>query len=216
MKPLLAERGSVLAALLICAAATHPAEAKEEIVRFQSEVSSGHEFRAPIGHGLVLALKGGAGGWTIVVSPQKTTDPACEDFAWVVNPPFRSYNALDLDASYGITAREAVEISPRKFHFVLSCAGLKRESTFVERLIMSSPAGMQPTEKQVAEAEAKRGTSPQGHGSLWILDYKISAAPEDIEGKNYGQIDWIRFRVEIRFPNNADSLPVPNDFEMPK
>lgn len=96
-----------------------------------------------------------------------------------------------------------------------SCAGEKREAAFVDRLIMSSPAGLQPTDKQVADAEAKMGTSPQGHGKLWVLDYKISAAPADIDGKNYGQIDWMRFRVEIQFPENADSLPVPNDFEEP-
>lgn len=203
-----------LTALLICAAATLPANAKDEIVRFQSEVSRGHDFRQSIGHGLVLVLAGGD-GWTIGVSPQTVTEPQCGDFAWVVNPPFRNYNALYLNSAYGITAQEAVEISPREFNFVLSCAGLKREATFVDRLIMSSPAGMQPTERQVAEAQAKMGTSPQGHGKLWVLDYKISAAPEDIDGKNYGQIDWIRFRVEIRFPENADSLPVPNDFEEP-
>jgi hypothetical protein len=40
----------------------------------------------------------------------------------------------------------------------------------------------------------------------------VSAAPCDVEGENDGQIDWIRFRVEIRFPENADPLPVPDDF----
>jgi hypothetical protein len=204
-----------VASLLVCAAAILPAEAKDEIVRFQSEISRGHNFRQPIGHGLVLVLAAGDDGWTIGVSPQTVTERECGDFAGVVNTPFRNYNALYLNVSYGMTAQDAVEDSPREFNFVLSCAGLKRESTFVDRLIMSSPAGMQPTEKQVAEAEAKMGTSPQGHGKLWILDHKVSAAPEDIDGKNYGQIDWIRFRVEIRFPENADSLPVPKDFEEP-
>jgi hypothetical protein len=215
MKPGKSVRAHALAALLICAAASLPADAKDEIIRFQSEVSSGHDFRQSIGHGLVLILAAGDNGWAIEVSPQTVTDQQCGDFAWVVNAPFRNYNALYLNASYGMTAKDAVEDSPREFNFVLSCAGLKRESTFVDRLIMSSPAGMQPTEKQVADASAKLGTSPQGHGKLWVLDYKISAAPEDIDGKNYGQIDWIRFRVEIRFPENADSLPVPNDFEEP-
>jgi hypothetical protein len=207
---------TALTAFLICAAAAMPADAKDEIVRFQSEVSSSHSFRQPIGHGLLLVLGGGGGGWTIGVSPQTVTEQQCGDFAWVVNPPFRNYNALYLSALYGMTAQDAVEESPREFNFVLSCEGLKRESTFVNRLIMSSPAGMQPSEKQVAEAEAKMGTSPQGHGKLWILDYKISPAPEDVDGKNYGQIDWIRFRVEIRFPADADSLPVPDDYKEPE
>jgi hypothetical protein len=51
MKPGMAERiHMALAALLICAAATLPGDAKDEIVRFQSEVFRGHDFRQPIGH----------------------------------------------------------------------------------------------------------------------------------------------------------------------
>src|SRR5439155_5870131 len=137
-----------LTALLICAAAGFPAEAKDEIVRFQSEVFGGDYFREPIGYGLVLVLSPNGDGWTIRVSPQTVTERECGDFAWVVNPPFRAHSALDLDVSYGWTAKDAVEDSPREFNFVLSCAGEKRESTFVERLIMSSPAGMERTQKQ--------------------------------------------------------------------
>jgi hypothetical protein len=201
--------------VLISAAASPLAGKKEDIVRFQSDLSRGHNFHEPIGHGLVLILASTGDGWDIRVSPQTAGERECEDFTWVVNPPFRNYNALYLNSSYGMTAQDAVDESPREFNFVLSCAGYKRESTFVRRLIESTPAGFQHSEKQIAEAQAKLGTSPQGHGNLWILDYEISPAPKDIEGKNYGQIDWIRFRVEIRFPVNADSLPVPNDFEEP-
>jgi hypothetical protein len=205
-----------MAALLLCAAAILPAPAKGEIVRLESEVFRGRDFRQPIGHGLVLVLAAGGDGWTIgVFSSHTAKETECGDFAWVVNPPFRGYNALYLHPSYGMTAQDAVEDSPREFNFVLSCAGLKRESTFVGRLIESSPAGMQPTEKQLAEAQAKMGTTPQGQGKLWILDSKTSPAPDEVDGRNYGRIDWIRFRVEIRFPENADTLLVPNDFEEP-
>ena len=54
-----------LTALLICAATTLPAEATNEIIRFQSELSRGHDFRQSIGHGLVLARAAGGDGWTI-------------------------------------------------------------------------------------------------------------------------------------------------------
>src|SRR5690349_13926767 len=112
MKPGMAERAQIaFAALLICAAATLPADAKDEIVRFQSEVSRGHDFRQSIGHGLVLVLAEAGDGWTIGVSPEKATDRECGDFAWVVNPPFRNYNALYLNATYGMTAQDAVEDS---------------------------------------------------------------------------------------------------------
>src|SRR5579871_573388 len=97
------ERARTALALLIWIAAALPAVGEDEIVRFQSELSSGQEFRQSIGHGLVLVLAPGD-GWTIQVSPQKITEPECGDFAWVVNPPFRSYNALYLNVSYGVTA----------------------------------------------------------------------------------------------------------------
>src|SRR5579862_8475878 len=175
----------VVALVLLNGAAVLQAAGKEEIVRFESRVSRGETFRKPIGHGLALVL-GGSDGWTISVAPEKAPqDKECTDFAWVVNPPFRNFNALYIFPSYGLTAQDVVDDSPREFNFVLSCAGYKRESTFVTRMIMSSPAGMQPSEKQVAEAEAKLGTSPQGHGKLWILDSKVSPAPEEIDGKNY-------------------------------
>ena len=45
-------------------AANPLAAGKEEVVRFQSEVSRGQDFRDPIGHGLLLTLPGGD-GWVI-------------------------------------------------------------------------------------------------------------------------------------------------------
>ena len=185
------------------------AAAKEEIVHFKSEVSSDQTFRKPIGHGLVFVLASTGDGWEINVAPQKPSSHDCDDFVTAVNLPLRAYNALHLNPSYSITAKEAVTISPREFNFVMNCAAWKREWTFLMRIDGSLPA----TEKQEAEAWAKRLTSPHGHGKLWIEKYRISEAPQEIEGKNYGQIDSIRFRVEIRFPENANSLPVPNDYQ---
>jgi hypothetical protein len=213
MRPRVSAYRYLAVAFVIFLAAT-PA-ASGEVLRFQGDLARGQTFRKAIGHGLELILGGNDNGWTIIVSPQTPTDHECNDFTWVVNPPFRAYNDLYLYPGYGLTAQDAVDRSPREFNFVLNCAGFKRESTFVRRLIESTPAGFPRSEKEIAEAQAKIGTSPQGHGTLWILDSKVSPAPEDIEGKNYGQIDRIRFRVEIRLPENADSLAVPNDFEEP-
>ncbi len=142
--------------------------------------------------------------------PKEVVEPACTDYAWVVNMPIRNSNALDLFPSYGDTAQEIVDKSPFQFNFVLSYADCKREASLLRLLIESKPIGVAPpSEKQLAEAQKKLGTSPQGHAKLWILDSKVSAASKDVEGKNYGQIDWIRFRVEIHFPDNADSLRAP-------
>ncbi len=205
MRPRVSAYRYLAVAFVIFLAAT-PA-ASGEVLRFQGDLARGQTFRKAIGHGLELILGGNDNGWTIIVSPQTPTDHECDDFTWVVNPPFRAYNDLYLYPGYGLTAQDAVDRSPREFNFVLNCAGFKRESTFVRRLIESTPAGFPRSEKEIAEAQAKIGTSPQGHGTLWILDSKVSPAPEDIEGKNYGQIDRIRFRVEIRLPKMPTRWP---------
>lgn len=205
-------RSELMATLaLLCATASLSAT-KEDIVRFQSEVSRGQDFREPIGHNLLFKLRSTGDGWRISVEPSKVVEPTCTDYAWVVNMPIRNSNALDLFPSYGDTAQNIVDKSPFEFNFVLSCADCKREASLLRLLTESLPIGaVPPSEKQSAEAQKKLGTSPQGHGKLWILDSKVSAAPEDVEGKNYGQIDWIRFRVEIHFPDNTSSLLVPGD-----
>lgn len=194
-------------ALLVVSAGSF-ATANGDVTRFQGQVSGGGEFRKPIGHGLIFILDPGSGGWIIRIAPNSSMGPACAtDFAWVVNMPVRNYNDLYLNPTYGFTAQQAVDRSPREFNFVLNCAGYKRESTFLERLTGSLPVGAAPpSAKELADAQANLGTSPQGRGKLWIEKYKISAAPQDVQGKNYGQIDWIRFRVEIRFPDVAGTL----------
>lgn len=222
--------------LLACAAAAQPA--KEEVLRFQSELVAGQSLLVAIRHGLVFGLFPQEGGWEISVGPQA---PAAEcknerDYAGVVNPPWRAHNSLELYPIYEFTAwdlfqpdvgfaRHRAEAGPNQppvpttpgtrrmpkkqhpngsawdFNFVLSCAGFQRENAFFQRVQGAVPA----TEAQQQEASDKLGTSPQGHGTIWILDSRIS-------GEDPGKVDWFRFRVEIRFPPNADRLPVTDDW----
>jgi hypothetical protein len=224
-------RHAPLLLLLAFTAAAQPA--KEDVIRFQSELSAGQPLAVPIGHGLVFRLGPADGGWEIGVGPQVAT--ACKDtrdYAWVVNPPFRGHNSLELYPIYDFTAWDLFQPDvgfarrqparapqasaapepgtkrmPRKrvaswdFNFVLSCAGFQRENAFFQRVQRGVPA----TEAEQQNALQKLGTSPQGDGTIWILDSRIS-------GEDPGKADWFRFRVEIRFPPNADHLPVPDDW----
>lgn len=201
-----------LTLVFLCSTAEWLAAATADVVRFNGEVSRGAQFYKPIGHELTFVLDGSSDGWSIRIAPEKVR--CNDDFAWVVNMPIRNYNDLRVNTTYGFTAQQAVERSPREFNFVLSCAGYKRESTFLALLTESVPVGTEPpSDKEVAYARSKLGTSPQGHGKFWIDKFRISAAPESVEGTNYGQIDWLRFHVEIQFPEKADALTVPNDYE---
>jgi hypothetical protein len=176
--------------------------AQARSIRFSGEVSKGEEFRKALAGGLIFVLSptgivpGAIGGWTIEVSPQGDHPKGCDDFVWVATPPYRFYNARYLDTSYGMTAQDAVKFTPRDFRFVVSCADYSRELEWVDRLLWSYSY----SDAQVKEAENKLGSSRHGKGRLWIRSYKISPAPQNVGKTNLGQIDWIKFEVEIQIP----------------
>lgn len=175
--------------------------AQEHTVRFSGELTKRQNYRKEFGPDLAFALEpnhsdpGGISGWTIKVQPRGDHPSDCDDFAWVVMPPYRSYNPRYLDTSYGTTAEEAMKFSPREFKFVLNCSDYKAEKERVEKILW--PANY--SSEEVEEALEKLGIVPQGNGLLWIRDYKISPAPKTVGDKNLGQIDWIRFDVEIHY-----------------
>ena len=104
------------------------------------------------------------------------------------------------DTSYGIEAREAVKWSPREFAFVLEPEDCKKEADRVTKLLWPYNYSQQ----EIKEAEQKLGTSRLGKGSLIILDSKISPAAETASGKDWGQIDWLKFQVQISIPRGGD------------
>ena len=125
--------------------------------------------------------------------------PQCDEFASVLTPPYRYHSALDIDMSYGVSAEEEIAESPRQFSFVTNCRDYKTE---LDRLqIVLWPYSF--TEQQVNKATADLGTSPHGTGRLWITDSKISHAADNADNK-LGNIEWMRFTVEIRLPNPSD------------
>ncbi len=178
-------------ALLILIAA-FPAPAADKPLRIAGALSRGEAFRKPITPKFDFVLKPNDTGWTISVVPVAACGNS-GDWATVVNPPYRNYNALHVDASYGTTAWEAVAWLPREFRFVTTCAGYRQES---ERLnIVLWPYSF--SEREASEALKMLGTTANGQGRFTILDSKVSRAKKEIEGKNYGQIDWLKFEVEI-------------------
>jgi hypothetical protein len=189
------------------------AEAQDRTLRFAGEVARGLTFRKNIGRGLDFVLKplreqgpGDPNGWTIKVSPRGSSpDSKCDDFVWVVTPPFRSGNPRYLSTEYGNTAQEAVGNSPREFRFVLNCEDFKTEYSRVERVLWP----YNYSEKDVEESLAKLGTSPTGTGLLWIKDSKFRPGEKSTEPVKYGEIHWIKFEVEIKFPEDSRKPPKP-------
>ncbi len=181
------------------------AEAQDKTIRFSGEVARGLSFRKDIGRGLDFVLSpdsmgGGITGWTIQVTPQgKPPDPECTDYLWVVTPPFRFMNARYLSTAYGFTAQEAVAMSPRDFKFVLNCDDYKAERQRVERVLW--PANFR--KEEVEAALVKLGSIRHGTGSLWIKDSKYTPGEKSTDPVKLGEIHWIKFEVEIKFPEES-------------
>jgi len=187
------------------------AASQDRPITFSGEASEGQTFRRSIGNGLDFVLMpvsmgGGITGWTIEVSPQgKPSDPECNDFVWVVTPPYRFQNSRYLDTEYGITAQEAVRRSPREFSYVMSCADFMMERQRVDRVLWPYTYSKQ----EVDDALAKLGSSPLGKGRLWIEDFKITPGHRSGTAEDFGAIHWIKFKVEIKFPTGPLQHPRP-------
>lgn len=166
--------------------------AQNLIRHFSGVISEGQEFRKEIGADLVFVLKPSDTGWKIGVDPKMPCAPD-GDWAAVVNPPYRNYNSLNLDTEYGMSARDAVAMNPREFSFVLTCEDYRVESHMLEIVLWP----YNRSKKEVDEATAKLATSRLGRAKLTILDSRVSPANHEVEGKNYGKIDWLKFNVDI-------------------
>jgi len=170
---------------------------------FQGEVSAEQSFLREFGGGLIFRLnpEKAAKGWFIEVIPKDATSVGHQEYVWVVTPPYHFGNQRYLDTSYGTSAREAVEMSPREFNFVLNNEQYKKAAELVELAISSRPLSDQRTQEQVEregeDAAAALMTFPVAKGRLWILDSRTN----DSTGEgDFGTIEWIKFKVELQVP----------------
>ncbi len=166
-----------------------------EAICFAGEVSAGKDFRHAISDQMDFLLDPADAGWDIKIVPLYP-QPNCDEFASVLTPPYRGHSGLDIDMSYGVSAEEEVAASPRQFRFVTNCSDYKTESDRLQ--IVLWPYSY--TEKQVDKATADLGSTPHGAARLWITDSKISHAADTADNK-LGNIEWMRFTLEIRLPN---------------
>ena len=163
-----------------------PAQAtRQQPVRFTAEISQGQDFEREFGSGLLFRLRASKDpqtpGWTIEVRPRAETNPEVE-FSWVVTPPYRFFNPRYLEMSYGMSARQIVEMNPREFNFVLNRADYDSGAEAVKKLLW--PYG-------IADAELDRagkilGELPTCRGTLRILDSRVGES-----------IEWLKFQVEL-------------------
>jgi hypothetical protein len=166
---------------------------------FSAELINGQDFHKALNDDLEFTL---TNGWTIGVIPTHK-EGNCDEFAHLVNAPYRAHNQLYIDTSYGWTAEDEVLDSPREFRFVTNCTDYRVES---ERLALVLWPYTAKSELEYNKALADLGSSPLGTGRLWITGSRISHSADTPDDKR-GTIEWIRFTVEIRLPTQTATKP---------
>ena len=156
-------------------------------IRFSGEVSRGQKYSREFSRRLVFNLFPTDYGWDIAVWDKG--DPKA-DFVFVVTPPYRFFNPRYLGAIYGYSAAEAVALTPRAFHFVMSRSDYASALAAVQRL--SWPQG--GSKKALEEAKRFLDHVSKGQGELKIVDATLGRK----SGKE--QIEYLRFSVELKLP----------------
>jgi hypothetical protein len=158
------------------------------------ELSAGNSFQREIGQNLLFRLTPSPAsfgkGWDIEIVPKNPSTNGYPEYAALVTPPFHLYKPTYLNASYGVTAQQAVAMSPRKFEFVETPADSQAASVVVNTMVYSVDW---PSQKDSLEAAAAK--IPVGTGELKILKSRITAGKNN---EDLGSIDWIKFQVTLR------------------
>ena len=155
-----------------------------QTVRFSGEVQKGQNFEREFSPGLLFGLAAiddpVMPGWMIVVRPKDAQDPS-DEFSWVVTPPYRAYNSRYLAVSYGFSAKEIVEDTPRTIRFVKNLSDYKTAAQAARGLLWGEGGG---TFEQYLKA---LDAVPTCQGTLRILESRVSQS-----------IDWLKFEFEVR------------------
>ena len=150
---------------------------------FKGRVEGGEKFIRAIGKNLEFELEPFKDdrGWHIRVGPAGSAD----DWAWVVNPPFHSGNAQDLDTGYGETVRYQLQHT----HTVRFPTSREQYQSFQK---LTEAAQKDPNDGQAYLDVLKK--SSMGFVSVRAVDYdKLS--PSD-------QVSWMSFEASVTVPKD--------------
>lgn len=164
-------------------------------VRFEGEILHAQIYEHDIGHGLVFRLTPAAsdegGGWVIQILPAMEPSDATVEFAEIATPPYHAYNDRYLAAAFGYSAREAVQITVRKFYFVQSLEDQQRAADVVNTTLYPSTASDREKSRAVDEAVSVN----LGRGELRIIHSKITPGKAGVPDT----IAYVKFEVVLDF-----------------
>jgi hypothetical protein len=164
-------------------------------IRFEGEILRGQIFEHDIGHGLVFRLTPATsdegGGWVIQILPTAEPTDETPEFAEIATPPYHAYNDRYLAAAFGYSAREAVQITVRKFYFVQSMEDQHRAADVVNVTFYPGTA----SEREKVRAADEATSVNVGRGQLRIIHSKITAGKAGVPDT----IAWVKFEVALDF-----------------
>lgn len=170
------------------------AEAEEYDVRFSGEVHAGTPYVHDIGHGLVFGLEPlrDNSGWVIEIVPTGQTPKDPVEFSEIATPPYHFYNDRYLAAAYGYSAKEAAQMTTRKFNFVLSVADNQKANDVVNAALYPSAVSDDDQVRIASESASVQ----LGHGEFHITHSHVTLG----KGDTPDSIDTMKFDVLIGFP----------------
>ena len=167
---------------------TPPAATSPDCLEFSFEgrVNGGEEYSHELGGGLRIRLLPSKDnwGWMIQVQPLDSTD----DYAYPVNPPFRSGNSQWLSTGYGETVEQQLKYE-HEVYFVLNRAEYEHAVKLVEDALASSDP---------SAAGKFLSTLPTLRSAV------LRIKPIHYETANAGKsINWMQFGVTVTTPANV-------------
>lgn len=163
---------------------------KPDVV-ISGDLSAGKSFKRDIGRGLAFQLVPSPAsfgkGWDIEIVPDDRAGGFGE-YASIATPPYHQYKPTYVNASYGVTAAQAVNMV-RKFQFVETAADSQAASVVVNTVVYTLDWTGQ---KDSIAAQAAK--IPVGVGDLRVVGSRITPGRN---GEDLGSIDWIKFQVRL-------------------
>jgi len=163
---------------------------------FEGRVNGGEEYTRELGGGLRVRLLPGQKkwGWVLQIQPLDNTD----DYAYPVNPPFRSGNSQWLSTGYNDTVEQQLKYEHEIF-FVLNQTEYEHAMKLVDDALSSTDPEV--PRKFLSTLPTLRS------GVLKIKPIKYETADE---GRS---VNWMEFGVTIKAPAN---FAVPSSFDAKK
>jgi hypothetical protein len=185
---------AAICALLLVTPSASIARGPKQILTLSGQLAAGRSYQHDIGRGLIFRLVPSPAsfgkGWDIEIVPKAGVAGGYPEYAAIATPPYHLYKPTYINASYGVTAQEAVAMSAREFYFVETPSDSQAASVVVNTMVYA--IDWQMRKESLEDSAAK---IPVGVGELKIVQSRITPGKNN---EDLGSIDWMKFHVTLK------------------